>query len=707
MSVAKKRLYDLLPTYIRFRDQQLRDPELGVAPLEALVGALELPLHALEENIDALYRGWFIETCDQWRVPYIAQLLGVRGLDEAGAMIPGQRARVANTIAYRRRKGTPAALARAAEDATGWPCHVAEGRRITAATQTLGAPRPGRGGTVDLGDFRALVNLDTPFDRLPHTADLRHGRSGNPGTGIGPDSLALTFWRLESYPQSGGDAAPSSRQPHRCYRFHPAGVDTPLFNPPRTPEGTVYATEPRYVPLPLDRQELARELARRRRGEVSEEDFFGHPPAFRIRVRRAAGGDFRPIAPQAIEICDLSRWRSQRPRPTRDSAAVAVDPETGRIAFPEAEPGRQVRVDGCYGASADLGGGPYPRPDRLTEPAPAGWQAIVDRRSPPGIEAGVLRFSSLAEAVAAWRNAETESSAALIHIDDNARHEIGNLVLELEANRRLTIRGEERRWPQLVGDIEVWGAAGSRLDLDGLGIQGRVKLRERPSLTLSHCTVRPPGGEGIAVDYPPAPGGEHRIGVTVDHSIVLGSIRLPRSALGLEITDSIVDAGDGAAIQGTGAGDRSGGEPAEAGEAGPPAHVERSTLFGSVAVHQLWYAANTLFTGRVRVARPLEGQVVHCYFPAGSTTPPRQRCLEGPRTAGGRWLRPAFTSTTYGHPGYAQLGSCSGELCRGGEEGNEIGVFHHLRQSDRLANLEAILDEYLPAGFTPRVSFAT
>jgi hypothetical protein len=126
-----------------------------------------------------------------------------------------------------------------------------------------------------------------------------------------------------------------------------------------------------------------------------------------------------------------------------------------------------------------------------------------------------------------------------------------------------------------------------------------------------------------------------------------------------------------------------------------------------VSLLQLRYAANGLFTGPAETARTREGVAHHCYFVAGSTTPPRQLCLEGPRTAGGGWLRPAFTSTTYGHPGYAQLTPCSGAIRHGGEQGNEIGVFHQLSQSDREANLRAVLDEYLPAGFTPRVSFAT
>ena len=708
MSFSKQRLYDLLPAYVRFRDQQLRDPELDIAPLEALINALELPLHAIEENIDALYQGWFIETCDEWKVPYIADLLGVRGLEEAGAMLPGQRARVANAITYRRRKGTVAALALAAQDATGWACQATEIRDLSAVTQALGTPHPERGCTVDLRAGATLEEIDTAFDQVPRTIDLRLARPGRPaapGTGIQPDRLGLTFWRLESYPIHGAQARPSAGDPERCFRFHPSGVDTVLFNLPRTPTETVYSAEPRHLPVPLSRRELAREIEARRHGEAPEGGFFSDPPAFRVWVREGRSAAFHLVPPREIEICDLSRWRETPPWPDWERARVAVDPETGRIAFPGPDPERQVRVDYNYGAACDLGGGSYPRHSQ-EDAADALWQALVDRDASPGLEKDILRFASLREALAAWRAAPAaEAGRALVRIADNGRHRIGDLAIELRRDERLTIQAGERCWPHLEGRLEIRGDAGSHLLLDGLGLEGRLTLRHRPSLSLRHCTVHPTGDVGTAIDFMPEAPGARRFEVKIAHSILTGPIHLPMRLLGLEITDSIVDAGSGQAIRGAEAAAGDAGEPAE--WIGPPARIERSTLFGEVAVQQLWRASNALFTGRVRVARPRDGEARFCYFPAGSITPPRRHCLAGPQTADGGWLTPSFTSRTYGHPGYAQLSSCSGEIRSGGEKGNEIGVFYQLRSGDRQANLDAILDEYLPVGFTERITYAT
>ena len=75
----------------------------------------------LEEDLEQLYDDQFIETCAEWVVPYIGDLVGTRGL----FVLPNvtkfsQRAQVANTMAYRRRKGTAAVLEQLARDVTAW-----------------------------------------------------------------------------------------------------------------------------------------------------------------------------------------------------------------------------------------------------------------------------------------------------------------------------------------------------------------------------------------------------------------------------------------------------------------------------------------------------------------------------------------------------------------------------------------------------------
>ena len=107
MSHAPDRLYELLPTIHR-----LRDAEQGY-PLRALLRVIGEQVDVIEADIDQLYDNLFIETCQDWVVPYIGELVGYRAVHEAGKsqskrLIP--RREVANTINFRRRKGTLALL---------------------------------------------------------------------------------------------------------------------------------------------------------------------------------------------------------------------------------------------------------------------------------------------------------------------------------------------------------------------------------------------------------------------------------------------------------------------------------------------------------------------------------------------------------------------------------------------------------------------
>ena len=162
-----ERLYELLPAIYR-----LRDAEQGY-PLRSLLSVIAREIGIVEEDIARLYANWFIETSDEWVVPYIGDLLGVRGLhalEDAGFT---RRAFVANTLSYRRRKGTPTMLEQLARDTTQWNARVVEFFELLGTTQYLNHLRPHNVRTPDLRQTNALELLDTPFDGIGHTADVR------------------------------------------------------------------------------------------------------------------------------------------------------------------------------------------------------------------------------------------------------------------------------------------------------------------------------------------------------------------------------------------------------------------------------------------------------------------------------------------------------------------------------------------------------
>ena len=71
-------------------------------------------------------------------------------------------------------------------------------------------------------------------------------------------------------------------------------------------------------------------------------------------------------------------------------------------------------------------------------------------------------------------------------------------------------------------------------------------------------------------------------------------------------------------------------------------------------------------------------------------------------------LTPAFTSTTYGDPGYAQLADmCDERIRTGAEDGSEMGATSSLMQPQREANLRVCLDEHLRFGLEAGIFHVT
>ncbi len=122
------------------------------------------------------------------------------------------------------------------------------------------------------------------------------------------------------------------------------------------------------------------------------------------------------------------------------------------------------------------------------------------------------------------------------------------------------------------------------------------------------------------------------------------------------------------------------------------------------------------------MARRQEGCIRFSYVPDNSEHPRCFRCQpdlelsrrisvaeeQGPVSAAARnlirknvlgWLVPGFTSTRYGHHGYAQLSrTCPLPIRVGADDGSEMGAFNSLKQPQREANLRNALDGYLRFG---------
>src|SRR5262249_9692164 len=131
--------------------------------------------------------------CAPWAAAYIGDLVGYRTLHGVVPEVSSPRAEVANTIRFRRRKGTVSVLEQLAADVTGWPAHAVEFFELLVATQYMNHIRPQAAATTDLRNEGRLELSGTfqagAFDTFAHTAEMRRvsmrsGRYNIPNVGI-------------------------------------------------------------------------------------------------------------------------------------------------------------------------------------------------------------------------------------------------------------------------------------------------------------------------------------------------------------------------------------------------------------------------------------------------------------------------------------------------------------------------------------------
>lgn len=799
MSSMSEKLYDLLPAIYRLRDAEFaarmeglddqergelhdllrlqKDPGLSRkqqgrlqellekkkrGPLGALLSVIGGQLQVMEADIAGLYENWFIETCDEWVIPYIGDLLGVRGLHpDTSETFFSQRARVANTLAYRRRKGTATVLEQLASDTTGWPARAVEFFELLGTTQNHNHIRIHNSRTPDIRRTDDLELLNTAFDRITHTADVRHididrGRHNIP-------CIGLFLWRLQSYPVCGVTALPVEGKRDGCYTFSPLGFDTHFFNRPQVEKEITHLADEINVPGPLRRRPLYDELEARRQalidGRTPDVAYFGERPVFQIHVQYDGLQAPTEIPPENILICDLSEdepsMSEDWPRPRSDREyqpgdgspgklhpiSVAVDPETGRLAFPEGTTPNKVEVSYSYGFSGDLGGGPYNRRgsvDAVLE-GKVDWQVAVSGEMPPA--PGAI-FGTIAEAIETWNSesASPDVNVGIIALTESCTYDGDTLPrIRIREGKQLAVVAadwpEEGRCgppsegkselprgqlypsglkPHLRGNVKVEGKAAEssatpgRLLLDGLSFEGNITILKGNlgGLRIAHCTLVP-GRSGLKVGS-----GNERLKIDLDRSI-LGSIDLKPSISGLSISESIVDNAGGQAITAL----------------GTPIEMRKTTVFGETRGLGIT-ASDCIFNEKIEIVRRQEGCVRFSYIPQKSKTPRRFRCqpdmeidrqvseAEERRDSGQDrkeiekrilgWLIPTFSSSQYGHHAYAQLSRhCPRLITTGAEDGSEMGAFSFLKQPQRAASLRDCIDEYLRFGLEAGLIFVT
>ncbi|NMG08783.1 hypothetical protein [Brasilonema sp. UFV-L1] len=668
MSFDTEKLYNLLPAIHR-----IRDDEQG-KQLQALLSVIAEQVAVVEEDLQQLYDDQFIETCAEWVIPYIGDLVGtrsIRNVNQLNQKILNSRAFVANTITYRRRKGTASVLEQLARDVTGWDARVVEFFELLATTQYMKHLRPQNRAWVDMRRWEPLENINTAFDSLAHTAEMRRISPGRGRYNI--PNLGIFLWRLTAYSLTN---SPALKLDANRFLFHPLGINTQLFNQPETEEEITSIATRINVAMPLSRRVLSQYLT----------DYYGKGKSLLLKL-----GDTL-IEVNQIIVCNLSD-KSGGEWAHKPTDKIAIDPVLGRIAFPDSQNPENVRVTYHYGFSTDIGGGEYDRDTSLNYEL----QPVVQVPS---------QYNTIQAALDNLRN------GGVVEIENSDRYS-ETLSITINPGQKLELRAKDEFHPTLIlgGDLQIIGGENSEVTINGILISG--KSLQVPAtkadgshnllrlLRLRHCTLVP--GVRLKTDgtpeFPDTPSlivETRETAVEIDHSI-LGGIRVNDDAQ-VQIRNSIIDAI---------AEDKTAYEGITPGKSGAPLHIENSTVIGSVYTGLMELASNTIFLGLVRAERRQQGCVRFSYVSLASQVPRRYYCQPKTIVDAAR-VYPQFTSRRYSEPGYCQLSNrCAVEIRQGADDESEMGVFHDLYQPQRESHLRVHLDEYLRFGLEAGIFYVT
>ena len=660
-------LRELLPRFYWARDVEAR------GSLDALVASLAAEYEALRLDVADLYDDLFIETCAPELIPYIGEGIGVGGLGGVAAPIVGDRAWVGRVLGFRRRKGGLATVARAAGAATGWAVYAQEGGSVTAHTQSVLYPDPGRGRLVDVSRTPSGADPDAPWSQVtrrvsvvgrPVSAGMPPEQQPAPRSGYpAPLTVEVAIWRLQAFPVERRAPAASDRTGH-AFRFHPAGIDCQLFAAPRSPRDEHAAPRRDELPLPLTIPALADAFAAAKSARDA--------PVAVWRI--GPHGRSEPIPPSALAVADLSGWRAG----AHPGAEAIVDPLCGRLLFTGAPPAN-VQVSYAYGFSGALGGGPYGHASSYEVLGSHTRVLHVTRTARGG---GQASYASIEAALAAAAE-PAAGDDCLVLVDDSSTYvaPAGGWRVELPHGRSLRIASVPEVAPVLEGSFDVALEAGTRLELSGLLVLGGLAVAGSGEVAIEHSTLAPQDAASVTV--------AERSGAALSLSFAIAGRIDAGPHARVSARSSILDGRGHDAV---------GSEERPVGEL----DVRQVTVLGATAARTI-VAEDSIFTGRVVSAVPESGLIRTSVVPAGSSA---GATVGSPSVPDAEAQRPWFSSTRWGDAAYAQLDlRCPRAIATGASRGGELGAFYWLHQPTRFARLPIVLHEMLPAGVAASVDY--
>lgn len=214
-------LWDLLPELYRLRD--------GGGDLRRFLSVLAVPLAEVRQNVEELHADLFIDSCNDWVIPYLAEMVGTRVVFPDAR---SNRADVRGTVAWRRRKGTPRALEEMAGELSGQVVVTQEGWKPLLVAQDLNLLRERR-TIADLRRAAVAEQVGGPLDATYHAVDP--GPVGARSGRYHPRHVVHWLHPTRLFPVTGGTPFDSTARAEGVptgadlrFAVHPLGAAQPL-----------------------------------------------------------------------------------------------------------------------------------------------------------------------------------------------------------------------------------------------------------------------------------------------------------------------------------------------------------------------------------------------------------------------------------------------------------------------------------------------
>jgi hypothetical protein len=693
------KLWQMLPPIYRQLDSLGLPSAQPPGPLQELINRIGAQAAVLRRSIDRMWENQSIETCDDWVIPYIGDLLATRIVSCLNAR--AKRLDVAKTIYYRRRSGTLGLIEELCSDIAGHDARAVEFfRRLSrtrhnfdppiglvpnlsiypsSAALLAGPPPPSvieglagmytqtpAGGYADLRNTYGAQNAGTAFDEYTHTADFRRGRQSIGWQNI--PHLGVFIWWLYAFPVSGSTPVERAGCPGQ-YTFDPTGREIPLFAPSqRAAEDFVDSwVSPNDWQLPI--------AIRRTLWNLLPEALYQGASTLSQGVFSIAvgSGPNPPIQPYTD---------------------FAIDPPAGRFRFLGGPPaaGVAVFVNYSFGFSSTVGAGFDPSfLPTLATPA-----ATMNLGMGTTIDSVLAALS--ADATLLFQDSTT-FAGPLVDAGASAAPPV-NLALVAQTGMRPVLR-----WT-MPGSWTVTGHAGS-LILQGLWLQGGdlVIAGNWDSVTLRLCTIDPgtadpqnPGQVLSGIDgVKLAPSHiyiDGQVATLTVQNCITGPIAARNGAFkNLVVNNSILQAmpPDTAALQ------------SDAGSAA----LSRTTVLGRINLHEL-SASECILDDVATVENSQAGCVRFSTLALGHNLHAPYRCATVAPVSS------ILESRGFGDPNYARV-SAGADLAiiadlntmpapsvlYGAANGAQPGAFCAEQKALTQRGLAAKLEEYAPISLTP------